>query len=77
MPDNARYGYVYAVALDGLGDRPEAMRVLENTLERQPYDRDSLGAMVVFQRRAGNDREALAYQARLAALEHPGAAASN
>jgi predicted CXXCH cytochrome family protein len=67
-PHNARYDYVYAAALGGLGNRNDAVRVLEGTLERHPYDRDALSAMIAFQRQAGQSSAALVYQARLSAL---------
>jgi tetratricopeptide (TPR) repeat protein len=48
-PDNARHGYVYAVALHDSGRKREAIRELERVLRRHPYDRDSLAALAAFQ----------------------------
>jgi Tfp pilus assembly protein PilF len=67
--DNARYGYVYAVALNSAGQGPKAIQALETVLQRHPNDRDSLLALVVFQRDAGNLDAAREYARRLATLE--------
>ena len=68
-PDSARYAYVYAVGLDGSGRRTQAIEVLERSLGRHPYDRDTLAALVAFTREAGGPRRALDYARRLAALD--------
>jgi predicted CXXCH cytochrome family protein len=67
-PGNARYGYVYAVALWGDGRRDEARAGLEQVLARHPYDRDALAALLAFGRESGDVRRALACAERLAAL---------
>jgi predicted CXXCH cytochrome family protein len=67
--DNARYGYVYAVALNSAGQGPRAIQELETVLAKHPNDRDSLMALVAFQRDAGNLDAARGYARRLAALE--------
>ncbi len=67
--DNPRYGYVYAVALNSAGQGPKAIQELETVLQRHPNDRDSLLALVAFQRDAGNLDAARSYARRLAALE--------
>ena len=56
-PDNARYAYVYAVALNDAG-QPQARRckVLGNRAARNPYDRDVLAALAHFRARAGDAR---------------------
>jgi tetratricopeptide (TPR) repeat protein len=72
-PDSARYAYVYAVGLDGAGRRAQAIEVLERSLGRHPYDRDTLSALVAFTRETGGPRRALEYARRLAAVE-PGSA---
>jgi predicted Zn-dependent protease len=41
-PDNARYAYVHAIALNSGGARAEAMRLLEQNQQRHPTDRESL-----------------------------------
>ena len=72
-PDRARYAYVYAVGLDGSGRRKQAIDVLERSLGRHPYDRDTLSTLVAFSREDGGPRRALDYARRLAALD-PGSA---
>jgi predicted CXXCH cytochrome family protein len=67
--DNPRYGYVYAVALDGAGQGKQAIQTLEATLAKHPNDRDTLMALVAFQRDAGNRDAARNYARRLAELE--------
>ena len=67
--DNARYGYVYAVALNGAGQGPKAIQTLETVVAKHPNDRDTLMALVAFQREAGNLDAAREYARRLAALE--------
>ncbi|MGB5062636.1 MAG: tetratricopeptide repeat protein [Candidatus Competibacter sp.] len=67
--NNARYGYVYAVALNSAGQRPRAIVELETVLQHHPNDRDSLLALVAFQRDAGNLDAARNSARRLAALE--------
>jgi predicted Zn-dependent protease len=68
-PANARFAYVYAVALNGAGRNGEAIDVLEDVVARHPYDRDALAALVSFYQGAGNPRKAAAYAKRLAELE--------
>ncbi|HEX7217255.1 MAG TPA: cytochrome c3 family protein [Methylomirabilota bacterium] len=68
-PDRARYTYVYAIGLDGAGRRRQAIDVLERSLLRHPYDRDTLSALIAFTRESGEPRRALDYARRLAALD--------
>jgi predicted CXXCH cytochrome family protein len=65
---NARYAYVYAVALDDAGDTHTAIEVLERSLKTNPYDRDSLEAAVAFCHRAGEPEKAKQYAKTLEAL---------
>jgi tetratricopeptide (TPR) repeat protein len=44
-PANARYAYVYAVALNDAGQQKQAMQVLATALARNPYDRDVLAPL--------------------------------
>jgi len=67
--DNARYGYVYAVALNGAGQGEQAIQTLEAVLAKHPNDRDTLVALVAFQRDAGNRDAARNHARRLAELE--------
>ena len=68
-PDDARYGYVYAVALAGAGQTKQAIELLEQVLARHPNDRDTLSALVAYEREEKRPRQALAYARRLAELE--------
>jgi predicted CXXCH cytochrome family protein len=67
--DNPRYGYVYAVALNGASQGPKAIQELETVLAKHPNDRDSLMALTAFQRDAGNLDAARNFARRLSALE--------
>ncbi len=64
-----RYGYVYAVALSSLGDRPQALNILQGVIGAHPYDRDSLYALATFERDAGNLAAARSYAEQLVHLE--------
>jgi predicted Zn-dependent protease len=65
-PANARFAYVYAIALNGAGQTDKAIDVLEDDVQRHPYDRDSLTALAQFYSNVGNQRRALAFANRLA-----------
>ena len=52
-PENARYAYVYGVALNTTGQTSKAIAVLESTQKRHPYDRDLLHALATINRDAG------------------------
>lgn len=67
-PNNARYSYVYAVGLHSAGRASEAIAVLKDNLDKHPADRDSLLALVTFNRDSGNIASALDYAERLAQL---------
>jgi Flp pilus assembly protein TadD len=67
-PDQARYSYVYAIALHSAGLIPEAMMVLKESVARHPDDRDSLMALVTFSRDGGDAGAALEYAERLARI---------
>ena len=68
-PENARFGYVHAVALHSNGKTERALEVLEELLERWPGDRTVLEALVAFNRDAGHLEAARAYAAELQALQ--------
>jgi Flp pilus assembly protein TadD len=76
-PVRARYAYVYAVALQSAGRKDEAMTILKDSLTRHPDDRDTLLALVTFNRDAGNIGAALEYAERLVRIapNDPGLAA--
>ncbi len=67
-PTQARYSYVYAVALDASGDNAKALHLLEQTRKRHPTDRDTLTALVGFYRQNGQHAQALAVAQQLSTL---------
>ena len=68
-PDNARFAYVYAVALNDAGERKEALKVLDRALTRHAYDRDVLSALAHFTAQSGNREVALNYVEQLRELD--------
>jgi tetratricopeptide (TPR) repeat protein len=68
-PDNARYAYVYAVALNDAGKTGEAIDTLQSSIKAHPYDRDSLTALVSFLEQSGDFAKALSYANQLDELE--------
>ena len=64
-PDRVRYAYVYAVALHTSGRVDESMKVLKQNLTRHPNDRDTLLALVTFNRDSGDIVSALQYAEQL------------
>jgi tetratricopeptide (TPR) repeat protein/ssDNA-binding Zn-finger/Zn-ribbon topoisomerase 1 len=69
-PANARFAYVYAVALNDAGRNAQALDVLEDDVVRHPYDCDALAALQSFYRDAGNPGKAAGYAKRLGELGH-------
>jgi len=67
-PDNARFGYVYAVALQATGELEKALRVLEATHERAPGNIEVLQALVAYNRDAGRLMTARKYAENLSTL---------
>jgi tetratricopeptide (TPR) repeat protein len=67
-PRQARYAYVYAVALHSAGRIGEAMTGLKENLARHPDDRDTLLALVTFSSDGGDAGAALEYAERLAQI---------
>jgi tetratricopeptide (TPR) repeat protein len=64
-PERSRYAYVYAVSLHSLSHVDESMKVLKDNLARHPDDRDTLVALVTFNRDAGDIGAALDYAGQL------------
>ncbi|MCB1499798.1 MAG: HEAT repeat domain-containing protein [Bauldia sp.] len=64
-----RFAYVYAVALADAGRTGEAITMLRDNLVRHPYDRDSLIAVAVYERQAGDIAAAIGHAELLARLE--------
>jgi predicted CXXCH cytochrome family protein len=67
-PDTARYGYVYAVALDQARRRPEALRTLDEVLKRHAYDQSALEAAAAWAAQRGETQTALGYLMTLRAV---------
>ena len=67
-PDNGRYVYVYAVALDSVGRTAQAILVLQGAHHQHPADRDILNALVTFHRKLGNEKAAREYAGKLTRL---------
>ena len=66
-PEEPRYDYVRAIALNDLGRREEAVSVLRDNVARHPRHRDSLIALATIERDRANFAEAERYaQAALA-----------
>jgi predicted Zn-dependent protease len=68
-PGNARYVYVYAIALNDAGKTGAAIETLESSIKTHPYDRDSLTALVNFLEQSGDSAKALTYANRIEVLE--------
>jgi len=68
-PESARYGYVYAVALNETRGPKPATEALLRVLARHPYDRETLSALVTYARAQKNPGQALLYARRLAGLD--------
>jgi Tfp pilus assembly protein PilF len=68
-PDNARFAYVYAVALHSTGKADAAIANLAKALVAHPNDRDILQALVSFHAARGESTEAKKYMERLRASD--------
>jgi predicted CXXCH cytochrome family protein len=64
-PDRPRYAYVYAVALHASDRVEESIEVLKQSLVRHPNDRDTLLALLTFNRDSGDIGAALEYGEQL------------
>jgi len=67
-PEQARYAFVYAVALHSAGQTGNSITVLEANLARHHSDRDTLMALMSFHRGAGHIDSALKYAQQLALI---------
>jgi tetratricopeptide (TPR) repeat protein len=67
-PEDARMGFVYAVALHDLDQAEKARRVLEGVLARHPWDRESLLTLVSYRAQAGDQAGAAELIQRLTAM---------
>jgi predicted CXXCH cytochrome family protein len=68
-PDNARYAYVYAIALNSTGSIAEATALLERTYKQHPTDRTVLMTLITLERDRGDVARALTHAQELDALE--------
>lgn len=68
-PDSARYAYVYAIALSQTGFAPRAARLLEQTHQRHPADRDTLRALISIEAATGHVPNALRHAEELTTLD--------
>jgi len=69
-PNNARYVFVYAIALNSGGDTAKALMVLQGAHNRFPNNTDILNALVALNRDSGNQTAARAYADKLRSLSH-------
>ena len=67
-PDNARYAYVHAVAVNSAGKRPEALALLRAANSRNPFDMEVLSALISLNREAGDVKAALVYAKKAAEI---------
>jgi predicted CXXCH cytochrome family protein len=68
-PGQSRYAYVYAIGLHSSGRQSDAITILRDNLSRHPADRDTLLALINFNRETGDLSAALKYAEQLAAVE--------
>ena len=67
-PENARYAYVYAVALNSTGKTELAVMVLQGAHNRFVNNAEILNALVTFHRDSGNEGAAQIYADKLRAI---------
>jgi predicted CXXCH cytochrome family protein len=67
-PDNTRYAYVYAIALNSTGAQAEAMALLERVHQQHPTDREVLVALVSMARERNDIATALRHARELLML---------
>jgi predicted CXXCH cytochrome family protein len=68
-PDDPRRGYTYGVALHDTHHTLPAIKELEKTFVRHPFDRNVLSALSTYWREVGNFPKAVAYAKRLHTLD--------
>ena len=68
QPDNVRYSYVYAVALQSSGQLDSAISTLKLAHKRRPADRQVLVGLIDFERDKGDLKAAIAHAQELAQL---------
>ena len=65
-PENARYAYVYAIALHSGGQAKQAVTVLQAADLRSPNNRELLSALISMQLEMGDTKTALVYAKKAA-----------
>ncbi|GMQ95917.1 MAG: tetratricopeptide repeat protein [Gammaproteobacteria bacterium] len=70
QPDNSRYSYAYALALQKIGDTKSAMTTLAAAHERDPVNRDILFALTTISRDRGDLEKAVEYARALVELSN-------
>jgi predicted CXXCH cytochrome family protein len=65
-PENARYAYVYAVALHSGGKSKQALAVLKDAEKRHSFNPDILNALISMHLEVGDNKAALAYARKAA-----------
>jgi len=68
-PGDASFVYVYAVALNSLGEPQQAIQTLRDALAQHPRNREMLTALVSFLRDSGDAEGAARYADKLRALQ--------
>ncbi len=68
-PENVRYGYVYAIALNAVGRSDKAITVLEQLHTAHPDNREILDALITFHRDIGNFNAMVLYIKKRRQLE--------
>ena len=71
-PQRAHYAYVYAIALNSMGQRDEARRVLEANHARHPANRETLAGLASLARDAGDQKAATHWAELLSRLSGGG-----
>jgi Tfp pilus assembly protein PilF len=67
-PDNTRYMYIYAVALNSTGNPEQAILILQGANTKHPNNVEILSALVSFHRDLGNKAAAQSYAKKLQAI---------
>ena len=68
QPDNVRYSYVYAVALQSSGQVDQALKILGQAHSKRPAEREILIALITFERKKRDFRSAVAHARELVQL---------
>ncbi len=69
MPNDARFGYVHAIALHSGGNLSASLDALETVMKNTPWDVASLQALVMYSMEAGQPGRGLSASERLLALD--------